>query len=137
MLYIIVSSPTTALFPSVNPSDLCLGTALTSLYLHSNAAKATIFKSRYYSLLLQITDLRTKPLEAYQMASSIPDLTFTAIDDVVSVVQRVRQTFHTHKTRPLDFRLVQLRKLYWAYVTHSEPGQSYSILIPRYQHQGP
>ena len=54
------------------------------------------------------------------MPPRIPDLEYTAVDDIPSIAGRLRSTFYTHKTRPLEFRLVQLRKLYWAYATHSK-----------------
>ena len=48
------------------------------------------------------------------MAPTIPELEYTAVNDIVPIVQRVRNTFHTQKTKPLEYRLLQLRKLYWA-----------------------
>ena len=50
------------------------------------------------------------------MVPVIPELNYTPIDEILSTVSRVRNTFYTHKTRPLKFRLTQIRKLYWAYV---------------------
>jgi len=35
------------------------------------------------------------------------------MDDIVPTVDRVRASFLAHKTRPLEFRIQQLRKLYW------------------------
>ncbi|KAL8824285.1 MAG: hypothetical protein Q9191_005159 [Dirinaria sp. TL-2023a] len=52
------------------------------------------------------------------MAPTIPKLEYTAVDDIVPIVHRVRNTFHTQKTKPLEFRLLQLRKLYWAIKDH-------------------
>ena len=40
-------------------------------------------------------------------------LKYTKVEDIPRIVNDVRATFHTQKTRPLEFRLVQLRKLYW------------------------
>lgn len=49
------------------------------------------------------------------MASvQLPPFVTTPVDDIPSIVNRVRQTFYSQKTRPLEFRLQQLRKLYWA-----------------------
>lgn len=45
--------------------------------------------------------------------ASIPQLEFTNKDAIPDIVNGVRSTFYTQKTRPLEFRLVQLRKLYW------------------------
>ena len=45
--------------------------------------------------------------------ATIPALEYTAIDDIPSISKRLRSTFNTHKTRPIEFRLTQLRKLYW------------------------
>ncbi|KAL5422853.1 hypothetical protein PMIN04_004368 [Paraphaeosphaeria minitans] len=48
------------------------------------------------------------------MAAKIPPFEHTSLDDIPAVAARIRQGFLSHKTRPLEFRLVQLRKLYWA-----------------------
>jgi beta-apo-4'-carotenal oxygenase len=45
--------------------------------------------------------------------ASIPELEYTAVKDIRALAQGVRQTFLSHKTKPLEYRLVQLRKLYW------------------------
>ena len=45
--------------------------------------------------------------------ASIPDLHNTPVDNIPEIVNDVRNTFHTQKTKPLEFRKVQLRKLYW------------------------
>ncbi|MCJ1383812.1 hypothetical protein MMC17_006926 [Xylographa soralifera] len=44
----------------------------------------------------------------------IPEFTETSVEAIVPAVSRVRNTFITQKTKPIEFRLVQLRKLYWA-----------------------
>ena len=48
--------------------------------------------------------------------AAIPELKYTPLDAISDIVHRVRSTFYTQKTRPLAFRLVQLRKLYWGRV---------------------
>ncbi|PTU18216.1 hypothetical protein P175DRAFT_0354546 [Aspergillus ochraceoroseus IBT 24754] len=53
-------------------------------------------------------------------ASDIPDLTFTPIEEIQERVTRVQTTFLEHKTRDVEFRLVQLRKLYWAIKDHEQ-----------------
>ncbi|EKG12154.1 Aldehyde dehydrogenase NAD(P)-dependent [Macrophomina phaseolina MS6] len=45
--------------------------------------------------------------------SKLPELQYTPIDTIPSTVNLLRTTFSTHKTRNVDFRLKQLRKLYW------------------------
>ncbi|OJJ82896.1 hexadecenal dehydrogenase [Aspergillus glaucus CBS 516.65] len=47
-------------------------------------------------------------------AVDIPELQYTPLDDIQGHVAELRQTFSEHKTRDVEFRLVQLRKLYWA-----------------------
>jgi beta-apo-4'-carotenal oxygenase len=47
-------------------------------------------------------------------ATDIPELQYTPIDEIQERVARVKKTFLEHKTRDVEFRLVQLRKLYWA-----------------------
>lgn len=47
-----------------------------------------------------------------------PDLKYTAVEEIPERVKNLRTTFFQQKTRPLEFRLVQLRKLYWAIKDH-------------------
>lgn len=47
------------------------------------------------------------------MPAEIPEFVHTPADRIPEVYSRLRKSFLTHKTRPLEFRLVQLRKLYW------------------------
>ncbi|KAI9667049.1 MAG: hypothetical protein M1829_005590 [Trizodia sp. TS-e1964] len=47
------------------------------------------------------------------MAASIPSFESTALESIPSIANTLRSSFHSHKTRPLEFRLLQLRKLYW------------------------
>ena len=48
-------------------------------------------------------------------ASRIPPFEHTSMDAIAPTCATVRQTFLSHKTRPLEFRILQLRKLYWAF----------------------
>ena len=41
------------------------------------------------------------------------ELKFTPIDEIPDKVREARRTFLSQKTKPLEFRLTQLRKLYW------------------------
>ncbi|KAF2704651.1 aldehyde dehydrogenase [Pleomassaria siparia CBS 279.74] len=45
--------------------------------------------------------------------TTLPPFEHTRVEDIASTVKTVRASFLAHKTRPLEFRLVQLRKLYW------------------------
>jgi len=47
-------------------------------------------------------------------ASDIPKLQYTPLEEIPQRVAKVRAAFREHKTRDVEFRLVQLRKLYWA-----------------------
>lgn len=47
------------------------------------------------------------------MASQVPQFKHTEVSAIPSIVNQARVTFNTQKTKPIDFRLVQLRKLYW------------------------
>lgn len=49
-----------------------------------------------------------------KMSDLLPEYRESSSEIVVPTVRRVRQTFNAQKTKPLEFRLVQLRKLYWA-----------------------
>lgn len=44
----------------------------------------------------------------------LPDLQFTSLDEIPVRASTARKAFLEHKTRDVEFRLVQLRKLYWA-----------------------
>lgn len=48
----------------------------------------------------------------------VPDFINTPVEDIPKIVAKVRDTFFTHKTRPVAFRLKQLRRLYWALQDH-------------------
>jgi beta-apo-4'-carotenal oxygenase len=52
------------------------------------------------------------------MDDQIPDLQFSSLDDISARLSTTRNSFLEHKTRDVEFRLVQLRKLYWACVVH-------------------
>lgn len=43
----------------------------------------------------------------------IPDFAAINKDDIPSVHQRLYKTFHSGKTKPIEYRLQQLRKLWW------------------------
>ncbi|KAF2186211.1 aldehyde dehydrogenase [Zopfia rhizophila CBS 207.26] len=45
--------------------------------------------------------------------SGLPPFEHTPIDTIPTTVNSIQASFLSHKTRQLDFRLVQLRKLYW------------------------
>ncbi len=45
--------------------------------------------------------------------TSIPQLEYTNKDAIPEIVNGVRAAFHSQKTKPLEWRKVQLRKLYW------------------------
>ena len=54
-------------------------------------------------------------------AIDISPLQYTPTDDVQTRVAQLRQSFQEHKTRDVEFRLVQLRRLYWAYALFPLP----------------
>jgi beta-apo-4'-carotenal oxygenase len=45
---------------------------------------------------------------------AIPAYEATAVDAIPAIARTVRQTFRTNKTKDIEWRLVQLRKLYWS-----------------------
>ena len=55
------------------------------------------------------------------MADLIPELKYTPLENIASLAHELRSTFNTQKTKPIEFRLVQLRKLYWGLVDN-EPA---------------
>ncbi|KAI9900353.1 hypothetical protein N3K66_004615 [Trichothecium roseum] len=48
------------------------------------------------------------------MSSSIPPFEATAVDEIPGAVETLRTTYMGLRTKDIQFRLVQLRKLYWA-----------------------
>ncbi|EOO00352.1 putative fatty aldehyde dehydrogenase protein [Phaeoacremonium minimum UCRPA7] len=49
----------------------------------------------------------------------IPAYRATDLDAIPQICQTVRSTFRTNKTKSIEWRKVQLRKLYWAMVDHT------------------
>ncbi|CAO1602891.1 Hexadecenal dehydrogenase [Xanthoria calcicola] len=47
------------------------------------------------------------------MASIATELRYTPVDSIPAIASGVRNAFNSHKTKPIGFRLTQLRKLYW------------------------
>ncbi|OQD90652.1 hypothetical protein PENANT_c001G09706 [Penicillium antarcticum] len=54
------------------------------------------------------------------MGVELPELQFTSLDEIPARISTTRKAFLEHKTRDVEFRLVQLRKLYWAIKDHEE-----------------
>ncbi|KAK7883783.1 Hexadecenal dehydrogenase [Exophiala xenobiotica] len=50
----------------------------------------------------------------------LPEFKSTSVDEIPEIVSRLRKTFFSQKTRPAEFRIKQLRKLYWAIEDHKE-----------------
>ncbi|KXG53069.1 Aldehyde dehydrogenase NAD(P)-dependent [Penicillium griseofulvum] len=50
----------------------------------------------------------------------LPEFKATSLEEIPARVSTVRKTFYENKTRDLEFRLVQLRKLYWAIKDNEE-----------------
>lgn len=49
---------------------------------------------------------------------AIPDFAPTAVEAIPEICDSVRSTFRTNKTKDVEYRKVQLRKLYWAIQDH-------------------
>lgn len=47
------------------------------------------------------------------MSIELPSFSATPIDEIPNAVEEVRNAFWTGKTRDVEFRKMQLRKLYW------------------------
>jgi beta-apo-4'-carotenal oxygenase len=48
------------------------------------------------------------------MGMTLPELQFTPVEEIPSRVSTARKAFLERRTYDVEFRLVQLRKLYWA-----------------------
>ena len=49
----------------------------------------------------------------YLKMDDIPPFTATPVENIPGIHQRVVDKFHSHTTRPIEYRLKQLRSLYW------------------------
>lgn len=49
----------------------------------------------------------------YLKMDDLPPFTHTPVDSIPAVHDRITAKFHTHATRPLEYRQKQLRSLYW------------------------
>jgi beta-apo-4'-carotenal oxygenase len=49
----------------------------------------------------------------YLTMNDLPQFTHTPVDSIKGVHDRVKNQFHSHATRTLEYRLKQLRSLYW------------------------
>ncbi|KAJ5557140.1 hypothetical protein N7494_001055 [Penicillium frequentans] len=52
------------------------------------------------------------------MTGDHPNLHFSSLDAISASISTTRKSFLEHKTRDVEFRLIQLRKLYWAIKDH-------------------
>lgn len=50
----------------------------------------------------------------------LPSFRPTPVEEIPSIVSRLRKTFFSQKTRPAEFRIKQLRRLYWAIADHEK-----------------
>lgn len=50
----------------------------------------------------------------------LPAFTATPVNDIPHIHQRVTKKFHEHSTRPIEYRLKQLRALYWSMKDNEE-----------------
>lgn len=81
--------------------------------LSSNAALVTLVLHGLYLDAISQGSSMTEYLT--QMASIASELKYTPLDTIPALAAGVRNAFNSHKTKPIDFRLMQLRKLYWGY----------------------
>jgi len=48
--------------------------------------------------------------------AKLPEFKHTDVEAIPALCKEVRTSFLAHKTRSLEWRLTQLRKLYWGFV---------------------
>jgi beta-apo-4'-carotenal oxygenase len=60
---------------------------------------------------------------------NIPAFQNTPIERIPVIHERLSKSFLSHKTRPLEWRLTQLRKLYWGYVPANHYRRNASNLL--------
>ncbi|KAJ5662369.1 Beta-apo-4'-carotenal oxygenase [Penicillium maclennaniae] len=54
------------------------------------------------------------------MGVQVPELQYTSLEEIPERISTARKAFLEHRTRDVEFRLVQLRKFYWAIKDHEE-----------------
>jgi beta-apo-4'-carotenal oxygenase len=52
--------------------------------------------------------------------AEMPGFEHTSMDDIAPKCAKVRASFLSHKTRPVEYRIRQLRKLYWGFSDNAE-----------------
>lgn len=62
--------------------------------------------------------MASKDASGQTAAMSLPAFAATAVDAIPEICATTRQTFRSLKTKDLEYRKVQLRRLYWAIVDH-------------------
>lgn len=82
------------------------------------AASRHVLTVRTFCIYLPISKLSRHLLSIVNTATmtSSEQLTYTSSDDIPKIAGSLRNTFASQQTKPIQWRLVQLRKLYWAYV---------------------
>lgn len=77
-----------------------------------------------FALDVALSQLQPEPSSTSQLPEAMPvDLPVfanTPVDDIPKLVAKVRNGFFSHKTRPVSYRLRQLRKLYWVIKDHEK-----------------
>jgi beta-apo-4'-carotenal oxygenase len=54
------------------------------------------------------------------MGAQMPEFSNTPVEDIPKIVAQVRDSFFTKRTRDVEFRIQQLRKLYWGLEDNKE-----------------
>lgn len=52
--------------------------------------------------------------------SAIPPYGMTPLEDIPQIAARMRNTFRSNKTKNVEYRLVQLRRLYWGFIDYRQ-----------------
>lgn len=82
--------------------------------LFLNRPLKCLFLNLTLHLALHLFQYLLPPYLSIIMGVQIPDLQFTSLEAIRELTSASRKSFLEQKTRDVEFRLVQLRKLYWA-----------------------
>lgn len=75
---------------------------------------------RFREPIYCIADIRLDAFRRNMASTTIPPFAATPVESIPSAVNLCKTTFRSQKTKPLSYRLVQLRKLYWGITDYAD-----------------
>jgi hypothetical protein len=81
-------------------------------HLHSGLCTSCLFVPSFLVLIVLCSTSPADNLPSVKMVN-VPAFVHTPVEKIAVIHDRVTKSFLAHKTRSLEWRLTQLRKLYW------------------------